>query len=187
MQFDLNHQNTRKQMKLNIITVCAAFAAVTTTLLNAGESDATKAGSPEFARMKSLVGTWSGKTDIGQGPIELTVQYKLLAGGSAVEEKVFVGTPNEMTTMYYEKDGKLALTHYCMFGNRPGMLLQSSDDKTLKFNFDKSCGINVTKESHMHALTIRFDDAETITTSCKSFMDGKEVPEHSTTLKRVKS
>jgi hypothetical protein len=74
-----------------------------------------------------------------------------------------------------------------MLGNRPGMLLQSADDKTLKFNFDKSCGINVTKESHMHALTIRFDDAETITTSCKAFMDGKEVPEHPTTLKRVKS
>ena len=39
----------------------------------------------------------------------------------------------------------------------------------------------------MHALTLRFDDAETITTSCKAIMDGKEMPEHPTTLKRVKS
>ena len=172
-------------MKTNIIAACAAFVLSAGTLLNAEEP--AKTGSTEFSRMKSLVGSWTGTTDIGQGPIDLTVQYKLLAGGSVLEEKVFVGTPNEMTTMYYEKDGKLALTHYCMFGNRPGMLLHSSDEKTLRFNFDKSCGINVQKESHMHSLTIRFDDADTITTRCKAFMDGKEVPEHPTTLKRVKA
>ena len=187
MQFDLNHKTYRKHMKINILAVSAAVLVATVSLVKAEDSAKAKGASAEFERMKSLVGSWTGKTDIGQGPIDLTVQYKLVAGGSALEEKVFVGTPNEMTTMYYEKDGKLALTHYCMLGNRPGMLLQSADDKTLKFNFDKSCGINVTKESHMHALTIRFDDAETITTSCKAFMDGKEVPEHPTTLKRVKS
>ena len=39
----------------------------------------------------------------------------------------------------------------------------------------------------MHGMTIRFDDADTITTSCKAIMDGKETPDHPTTLKRVKS
>jgi hypothetical protein len=68
--------------------------------------------------MKTLVGTWSGKTDIGQGPIDMTVQYRLLAAGSVLEERAFPGTPNEMVTMYYDKEGKLALTHYCMMGNR---------------------------------------------------------------------
>ena len=82
---------------------------------------------------------------------------------------------------------KLALTDYCVMGNRPGRVLQSSDSKTLKFEFDETCGINAAKESHMHALTIRFDDADTITSSCRAFIDGKEVPEHPTTLKRVTS
>jgi hypothetical protein len=36
-------------------------------------------------------------------------------------------------------------------------------------------------------MTIQFDDADTITTTCKAFMDGKEGPEHPTTLKRVKA
>ena len=40
---------------------------------------------------------------------------------------------------------------------------------------------------HMHAMTIRFDDGDTITCSCKAIMDGKEMAEHPTTLKRVKS
>jgi len=67
------------------------------------------------------------------------------------------------------------------------MLLKSSDDKELKFDFDKTCGINPATESHMHALMIRFDDGDTITTSCRAIIDGKEMPEHPTTLKRVKS
>jgi hypothetical protein len=88
--------------------------------------------------------------------------------------------------MYYDKKGKLALTHYCTFGNRPGMVLKSADAKTIKFAFDESCGINVKKESHMHSLTLTFQDADTITSSCKAFMDGKEMPEHPTVMKRVK-
>jgi hypothetical protein len=136
--------------------------------------------------MKSLIGTWKGRTDMGQGPMDLVVEYRLLAGGSVLEERIFAGTPNEMLTMYYEKNGKLALTHYCMLGNRPGMLLKSANASTLQFDFDKSCGVNP-KESHMHGLKIQFDDSETITTSCKAVMDGKEIPEHPTTLKRIKS
>jgi hypothetical protein len=143
--------------------------------------------SPEFERMKSLVGAWKGKTDMGQGPVEITAQYRLLAGGTVLEERVFAGTPNEMLTMYYDQGGKLALTHYCIMGNRPGMVLKSSDPKTLKFDFDPTCGINVGTESHMHALTIRFDDDETITTSCKAMIGGKEMEEHPTTLRRIKT
>jgi hypothetical protein len=92
-----------------------------------------------------------------------------------------------MVTMYYDKDGKLAMTHYCVFGNRPSMKIKSADARTIKFDFDASCGINPKKESHMHALSLTFEDADTITTSCQAIIDGKEQPEKPTTLKRVKS
>ena len=174
-------------MKPKNILFCATLLVATAVGLNADEAVKAKPGSPEFERMKTLIGTWKGKTDMGQGPVDVTLQYRLLAGGSVLEEKVFSGMPNEMITMYYDNGDKLALTHYCMLGNRPGMLLKSSDAKTIKFDFDKTCGINETKESHMHALTIRFDDSDTITTSCKAIVDGKEMDEHPTTLKRVKS
>ena len=155
--------------------------------MNAAEPPASpKKGSAEFERMKTLVGTWTGKADMGQGPVDMTSQFRLLAGGSVLEERVFAGTPNEMLTMYYDQKGKLAMTHYCVFGNRPAMLLKSSDAKTIRFDFDKSCGINPKKESHMHAMALTFDDADTITASCVAIMDGKEMPEHPTTLRRVK-
>jgi hypothetical protein len=174
-------------MKAKFTSICTMLLLGACIWAASAETVKSSKNSPEFERMKSLVGTWQGKTDMGQGPVDLTVQYRLLAGGSVLEERVFAGTPNEMITMYYDQGGKLALTHYCMLGNRPAMLLKSSDAKSLKFDFDATCGINPTDESHMHALTIRFDDADTITTSCKAFMDGKETPDHPTTLKRVKS
>ncbi|HAB16951.1 MAG TPA: hypothetical protein PLX89_07075 [Verrucomicrobiota bacterium] len=174
-------------MNIKITSVATALWLAASAGLNAGETGQTKPNSPEFERMKSLVGTWIGKTDMGQGPIDLTLHYRLLAGGSVLEERCFVGTPNEMVTMYYDQGGKLAMTHYCLMGNRPGMLLKSADAKTLKFDFDASCGINPTKESHMHALTITFNDANTITTSCRAIVDGQEMPEKPTTLKRADS
>jgi hypothetical protein len=167
--------------------ICATLLLAGIASVNADELVQKKQASPEFEKLKTLVGTWTGKADIGQGPIDMTVQYRLLAGGTVLEERVFVGTPHEMLTMYYDKGGKLALTHYCIMGNRPGMLLQSSTDKMLKFDFDQTCGIDAAKESHMHALSISFDDADTITTSCRAMIDGKEVAEHPATLKRVKS
>jgi hypothetical protein len=174
-------------MKTKITTVCATLLLASAICLNAEEPAKSKSGSPEFERMKTLVGTWKGTTDMGQGPVELVSEYRLLAGGSIVEERVFAGTPNEMVTMYFDKGGKLGLTHYCIMGNRPGMVLKSSDSKTFKFQFDELCGINPKKESHMNALTLSFEDADTITASCKAFMDGKEMPEKPTTLKRVKA
>ncbi len=175
-------------MNTKIISFCATLLLSAAAWLNAGEPNKPKTGSPEFERMKTLVGTWQGKTDMGQGPVDITIHYRLIAAGSVLEERVFADTPNEMVTMYYDKEGKLALTHYCMLGNRPAMALKASDHKSLTFDFDGTCcTIDAKKESHMHAMTVRFDDADTITTSCKAIMDGKEMPDHANTLKRVKS
>jgi len=171
----------------SVPSACAALLLASSLWLTASEPDKPIQNPSAFERMKTLVGSWQGKADMGQGPVDMTVQYRLLAGGTVLEERVFSGTPNEMVTMFYEKDGTLALTHYCVMGNRPAMLLKSANPKTLKFDFDNSCGINAARESHMHALTINFEDASTITMSCRAFIEGKEMKEHPTTLKRVKS
>ena len=155
-------------------------------LTNAEQGNTPQTSSAEFTRMKTLVGTWKGKADMGQGLTEFTVEYRLVAGGNALEERIFVGTPKEMVTMYHDQHGKLALTHYCMLGNRPGMVLQSSNDKTLKFDFDETCGLDAKTEMHMHSLWITFDDADTITQSWRLFAEGKPKDEHPFTLRRVK-
>ena len=181
-------------MNTTLTTLCAVLLLAAPVALKADSpsKSPTLAGaqtksSQELERIKALVGKWKGTVDMGQGPVEMISEYRLLAGGSVVEERVFAGTPNEMITMFYDKDGKLALTHYCVMGNRPAMVVKSSDSKSIRFDFDKACGIDVAKESHMHSLTLTFDDAETITASCKAIIDGKEVAEKPTVLKRVKT
>lgn len=174
-------------MKTKVPTTLVLMALFAIGSLSAGPADKPNKGSPEFERMKSLVGKWQGKTDMGEGPMEFTVEYRLISGGSAIEERIFAGTPKEMVTMYHDKKGKLALTHYCMLGNRPGMLLKSSDAKTLNFDFDATCGVDDKSEMHMHSLTVKFDDADTITQDWKLFENGKVKDSHPFTLKRVKS
>lgn len=175
-------------MKAKLISYGTALLLAAALCLNAAEPPKAKPGSAEFERMKTLVGKWAGKTDMGQGPVDIATSYRLIAAGSVLEERVFEGTPNEMVTMYYDnKDGKLAMTHYCMLGNRPAMALKSSDAKSITMDFDGSCcSIDAKKESHMHGVTITFVDADTISSSCKGIMDGQEMPEHATTMKRVK-
>lgn len=177
--------------KLTLLsTALTLILALTANAASKAESTKPAAEAPKptaaFEQMKTLVGKWTGKVDIGQGPVDMTLEYRLIAGGSVLEERCFPGTPNEMITMYYDRDNKLGMTHYCMFGNRPEMKFKSWDGKTMKFDFDPSCGINVKKESHMHAISITFDNADTITSSCVAMMDGKEQPPHPTTMKRVK-
>src|SRR2546429_1329640 len=120
--------------------------------LSAEQPETPYQGSAEFERLKTLVGSWKGRTDMGQGPMDFTVEYRLVSGGSAIEERIFAGTPKEMVTMYHDKSGKLALTHYCMLRNQPGMRLKSADTNTLKFDFDPACGLDEKSEMHMHAL-----------------------------------
>jgi hypothetical protein len=144
-------------------------------------------GSKEFEKIKSLVGSWTGKMkmDPSAPEMEITVEYRLVAGGSAIEERTFADTPKEMVTMYHDKDGKLALTHYCMLHNQPGMVLKSSDDKSINFDFDPSCSVDVEKEMHMHSLIIHFVDEETIRQEWTLFIDGKAQGKQPITLKRA--
>ena len=45
-----------------------------------------------------------------------------------------------MITMYHDRGGELALTHYCMLHNQPSMILENADEKSMSFDFDERCG-----------------------------------------------
>ena len=54
---------------------------------------------------------------------KVRVEYRLTAGGSALVETLFPGASRgQMVSMYYDRKGKLAMTHYCMLRNQPGMM-----------------------------------------------------------------
>ncbi len=135
------------------------------------------ATTPEFEKMKSLVGNWTGQCKSGcMAEKNLQVNYKLTAGGTAVLETLAPGTPMEMTTVYHLEKGKLVMTHYCTMGNCPKMTLKKSSDNELDFEMKGKDGISSLKEAHMHALDIIWKDPNHISASWISYTNGKANP-----------
>lgn len=152
----------------------------------AGESHGPmKAASPEFTRVKALVGTWQGTTTTNDQEQPAAAEYRLTSGGSAVVETLFPGTEHEMVSVYHDRNGKLSMTHYCMLGNQPQLDLVNAAPDRLEFSLAKASDINEATEQHMHALTVSLPDANHMTQSWTCFEDGK--PNHTTviTLSRV--
>ncbi len=153
----------------------------------AGEGRRTAySGSKEYERMKQLVGVWEGTSNTGKEGQPIKVEYRLTAGGSAIVETLFPGTPEEMISVYYDNKGKLSMTHYCMLQNQPHMkLLKASADK-LDFIFAGGNGIDPQKDAHMHALAISFADKDHIVQNWTLFESGKEKEVTRLNLSRVR-
>lgn len=140
------------------ILVIAVVLFCSTPLLSGTPPEASRS-SAAFDKMKSLVGTWKGKSPKG----EVTVTYKLVSNGSAVME---VNDSEEhkdgMVSMYTLDGSKLLMTHYCSMGNQPRMKCAglSKDEKSLVFSFIDGGNMDAKKDAHMHALTITFKDQD---------------------------
>lgn len=126
--------------------------------------------SPELNRIKALEGRWKSTTSMfGKEDEEVFTEYKITAGGSAVIETSFPGTPNEMVSVYYDDDqGKLAMTHYCMMRNRPHFSLVESTKDGIKLGVTKVEGVKSENEPTMGAITMKFEDKDHFSTTCES-------------------
>ena len=123
--------------------IAVALAAGLTSFIDAQMEMEPYKGSAEFEQLKSLIGVWEGEMPMKKhegdgehkdmGPMKMTVEYRLTAGGSVLQETVNGGSPMEMITMYHDVGDNLSLTHYCMLGNQPKMNLIEAGDGQLSF------------------------------------------------------
>ena len=126
-------------------------------------------------KLKTLEGTWQGKSMKVHGEVTTPkVTYALTSGGTAVEEKLFPGTPGEMTTIYYAEGGQICMSHYCSSGNHPKMVVKSQTDKSITFEMKGVDGISSADEKHMHGLTITWVDKDHIAQDWISYDNGKQ-------------
>jgi hypothetical protein len=143
--------------------------------------------SGDFERMKGLVGAWEGKVDMGKGMESLKVTYELTSAGNAILERFAAGQPHEMVTVYHDRSGKLAMTHYCSLGNQPHMDLTNPGESTMKFVLsEKDPGLASLNEAHMHALTITVDDKNSISHTWTLYDKGVKKSDVSVKLVRTK-
>jgi len=174
----------RRDVSISLVFACLLL--VGSFLAYAGEGrGAPYSGSKEYERMKQLIGVWEGTSNMGKEGQKVRVEYRTTAGGSAIVETLFPGTDEEMISVYYDKKGKLSMTHYCMLQNRPSMKLQKAGGDTLDFVFAKGSGIDPKKDPHMHALSISFTDKDHIVENWTYFEGGKEKGVTKLNLSRV--
>src|ERR1700738_1964847 len=93
-------------------------AAAVGVLLFAGraawaQSDAQKA----LEKLKSLVGTWQGKTVKG---VSVEDSYRLTAGGTAVMGEDKMAT-EDMLSLFYVDGNRLLITHFFPSGHPPAI------------------------------------------------------------------
>jgi len=175
----------RRVLSFLCTAVCLFLAGPLVT--NAGEhQSAPYKGSPEFERVKQLVGAWEGTSDMGKAGERVRIEYKLTSGGSALVETLAAGNGEEMVSVYHDRKGKLAMTHYCTLRNRPHMTLAKSDAQSLELVFAKKGNdINPAKEMHMHAVRFTFTDNDHFVQRWDMFDKGKKVQEVAFKFTRV--
>src|SRR2546422_6220871 len=136
-------------------------------MMGAEEKQAGKGGAKNsgFERIKALSGVWDVTGGEEHGGPGGAVTYRVTAGGSAVLETLFGGTPHEMVTLYYMEGDDLAMTHYCMLQNRPHMRAErgSGADKIV-FKCEGGDNAKIEAEDHMHQATFKFVDADHVKT-----------------------
>jgi len=123
--------------------------------------------------LKKLAGTWQGNAQMGGQAMPVTIIYETTAGGSAVVERLFPGTPHEMMSVYTTEGDTVAMTHYCALGNHPKLTLKKADARGLSFEMGGSDGLRAPSEMHMHAMTVSFTDGDHIRETWTSFDQGK--------------
>jgi hypothetical protein len=141
-----------------LITMLASTCAM-------AQSEAQK----NFDKMKTLAGSWKGKTSEGR-PVE--VSYRVTSGGSALMSEI---KGEDMITMFHLDGDRLMMTHYCGAGNQPRMKAEASPDgKTIPFNFLDATNLQSPEAGHMHRAVFTVADSNHHTEEWVFTQDGKE-------------
>jgi hypothetical protein len=145
-------------MKNTVLTLCLVILLGFWVCASAGaaEDPAAKGTLGHFNLIKELAGEWTGTAgEAGAGGVPTTVRYALTAGGSAVTEVMFQGTPHEMLTVYTMDGEDLVLTHYCAMGNQPRMRASGkSGEGRIVFDFAGGGNLRSATDAHMHSMVL---------------------------------
>lgn len=122
----------------------------------------TPATAAAFGRLRSLIGTWQGKTGDGR---PVTLAYRLISGDTCLEETLETGEGGGMVSIYCPDGDGLLMTHYCAANNQPRMRAGklSGDRNVLAFSFVDASNLRSESAGHMRGLRITFQDPDHFT------------------------
>ena len=159
-----------------LMAMALAAGAAVAVAAPAPPAAETRAASPALERFKALAGDWVAAEDgemTKKG--DLVARYAVTAGGSAVVETIFPGSPHEMVTVYHADGPDLVLTHYCVEGNQPRMRAKNARGSRFDFAFDGGTNIDPQRDRHMHSASLDLLGADEIRSVWTELADGKPV------------
>jgi hypothetical protein len=158
-------------------TLAVALAAP--AAISGEEHDPTKhravEQTPEWQKLTSLAGEWTGTMVLGEQAVDATVEVRLTGGDSALMHVLGKGSEHEMVTMFHADHKRLLATHYCGAHNQPRMaLVPSKAPNTLAFEFVDGTNIGP-GDGYMGKLLITFIDPDHHDETWTYIAAGKEV------------
>lgn len=154
-----------KPLALGALLLAAGGAVVSTP------SNEKSSGQLAFEQLKALVGEWEGTSD-GE-PVKIT--YTLVAGGTALLERMQPAKEQEMITLYSADGSRIQASHYCSYGNQPRMstdILKGSGNKFV-FSLTSISGLRNPDEGHMTGLVLTLVDRDHMTQEWRHTNKGK--------------
>jgi hypothetical protein len=142
------------------LTLAAAPAAPAQDMKEHESHGSAIAASPQWDKVKSLVGEWEGYVMQGDAKVPTKVWVRLTGDGSAVMHWLDRDTPHEMVTMFHMDKASLMATHYCAAHNQPRFIATPGGDPS-RIVFDFKDGTNIHPgDGYMKRLALVFIDAD---------------------------
>jgi hypothetical protein len=169
-QLQKGNAMTIQSLRIFLSLILLATLATIPAVAQGPATDAQRA----FATLKSMPGTWEGKTPDGH-PVQ--VNFKVTAGGSAVMSEI-LGHEDMISMFHLDGPNRLLMTHYCAAGNQPRMQASlSPDGKTITFKFVDATNLDSPETGHMHAMVLTLVDENHHTEEWTFLNHGKEMKE----------
>jgi len=148
--------------------------ALSALLLTATAAFAQSAAQKSFDQLKSLTGSWEGKTSQGKN---VEVSFRDTAGGSALMSEIHGQDSDNMISMFHlDGPNRLLITHYCGVGNQPRMIATASPDgKTITFDFLDATNLATPDTGHMQRVVFTIIDANHHTEDWTFAAPGKQL------------
>jgi hypothetical protein len=131
---------------------------------------------PEWQKLSTLVGQWSGFMEEGGQKLPTTADVRMTGDGSALMHVLSRDTPHEMVTMIHPDGKRILATHYCAAHNQPRMaMIKAPAANQIAFEFVD--GTNIAPgDTHMVRLVITFIDADHHDEMWTAQRNGKDGP-----------
>ena len=143
-----------------VLTICLPLAAAAATAQEHEAHGSAIVSTPQWERIKALVGEWEGYVLEGEKRIPTKASMRLTGDGSAVMHWLDAGTPHEMVTMFHMDGGDLLATHYCSAHNQPRFKAAPGADAA-RIAFEFKDGTNIRPgDGYMKRLVITVLDPD---------------------------